>query len=124
MRKLMEQPDVKAKMEESRKEQQQLREREYAMVFKAMDRRQVAAFKRMLGKPFDVDSLMGGFRGPGQRNGQGGGTTKNDTTKAANTKQSASNAAATSKSTTPRKQSLRERRGLRQQPPPGDSPNN
>ena len=69
MQKIMEQPEVKAKMDESRKEQDQLREREYAMVYKAMDRRQVATFKKMLGKPFDVDSLMGGFfrGGPGGR---------------------------------------------------------
>ena len=54
----MEQPEVKAKMEETRKEQSQLRDREYAMVYKAMDRRQVSVFKKMLGKAFDVDSLM------------------------------------------------------------------
>src|SRR5208337_364942 len=59
MQKIMEQPEVKAKMEETRKEQEQLREREYAMVYKAMDRRQVAVFKKMLGKPFDVESVMG-----------------------------------------------------------------
>ena len=56
----MEQPEAKAKMEETRKEQQQLRDREYAMVYKAMDRRQVSVFKKMLGKPFDVESVMGG----------------------------------------------------------------
>ena len=67
--KVMEKPEVKAKMEETQKEQKQLRDREYAMVYKAMDRRQVSAFKKMLGKPFDVDSLMGRlFRGgPGGR---------------------------------------------------------
>ena len=72
MQKIMEQPEVKAKMEETRKEQSQLRDREYAMVYKAMDRRQVATFKRMLGKPFDVDSVTAGFfrggpGGPGRR---------------------------------------------------------
>ena len=75
MQKVMEQPEVKAKMEETRKEQEQLRDREYAMVYKAMDRRQVAMFKKMLGKPFDVESVMGGFfrGGPGgRRNGANG----------------------------------------------------
>ena len=73
MQKVMEQPEVKAKMEETRKEQQaQLRDREYAMVYKAMDRRQVAMFKKMLGKPFDVESVMGEASSAVVR--EGGGT--------------------------------------------------
>ena len=75
MQKVMEQPEVKAKMEETRKEQSQLRDREYAMVFKALDRGQVSLFRKMLGKPFDVDSVMGGFFGGGpggRRNGANG----------------------------------------------------
>jgi hypothetical protein len=132
MRKVMEQPEVKAKMEETRKAQEKLREREFAMVYKAMDRRQVAAFKKMLGKPFDVDSIMGGFfRGAGRRNGtaangdQAKGAAPDDASKKATATTKADSKAATSSksSTTPRRQSLRERRGLGQQQSQQPSPN-
>jgi len=137
MQKIMEQPEVKAKMEETRKEQQQLRDREYAMVYKAMDRRQVSLFKKMLGKPFDVESVTGGFfrGGPGGRrneaNGSANQTTaaaKTDTAKttpAASADSSAASTSTTKSATIPRRQSLRERRGLGgQQPTPdGESPN-
>ena len=140
MQKAMEQPEVKAKVDEAReeaqKEQAQLREREYAMVYKAMDRRQVAVFKKMLGKPFDVESVMGaGFmRGSpgGRRNGANGNANqttaaaKADTAKTTPAASADSSAASTTKpATTPRRQSLRERRGLGgQQPTPeSESPN-
>jgi hypothetical protein len=134
MRKMMEQPEVKAKMEETRKEQGQLREREYAMVYKAMDRRQVSTFKKMLGKPFDVESLMGAFfrGGPGRGNGRGPGASanqskdagKSDTAKTEPSAKPDTKSSTTSKpATTPRRQSLRERRGLGQQSAPADSPN-
>jgi hypothetical protein len=132
MRKVMEQPEVKAKMEETRKEQEKLRDREYAMVYKAMDRRQVSAFKKMLGKPFDVGSLMNGFfRGPGQRPGQAGNTDQakgaapTDASKAASgkAKTDSKTAPASKSSTTPRRQSLRQRRGLGQQQTQDNSPN-
>ena len=106
------------------------------MVFKAMDRRQVATFKKMLGKPFDVDSIMGGFfRGPGGPGGPGGrrngangnanqtpAAAKADTAKTAPAAGADSGAASTTKSAaTPRRQSLRERRGLGGQQPAPDS---
>jgi hypothetical protein len=130
MRKFMEQPEVKAKMEEFRTAQEQQRERDYAMVFKALDRRQVSLFKKMLGKKFDVEQAMAGmFRGPGQRNGAGAaGTPKNDAAKAETTKTAeqakpAPSSSSTSKAATPKRQSLRERRGLGTQQPSGSSPN-
>ncbi|MGC1717539.1 MAG: hypothetical protein WA746_01005 [Isosphaeraceae bacterium] len=136
MQKIMEQPEAKAKMEETRKEQQQLRDREYAMVYKAMDRRQVSVFKKMLGKPFDVESVMGGgfMRGGpgGRRNGANGNANqttaaaKADTAKTTPAANADSIAASTTKpATTPRRQSLRERRGLGgQQPTPeSETPN-
>jgi hypothetical protein len=129
MRKYMEQPEVKTKMDQMRKQQDLIRDQSYAQVYKVLDRRQTSAFKKMLGKPFDVDSLMAGFfRGPGQRNGQGAGpsqkneTAKDDTAKAGESSKSSSTP--TSKSATaPRRQSLRERRGLGQQQAPSNSPN-
>ena len=80
----MEQPEVKAKMDELRTAQEQQRERDYTMVFKALDRRQGSLFRKMLGKKFDTELVMAGmFRGPGQRNGQGAAATpKNDAAKA------------------------------------------
>ena len=125
-------------MEETRKEQEQLRDREYAMVYKALDRRQAATFKRMLGKPFDVESVMGGFfrGGPGgRRNGANGNAdqakaaAKADPAKTAPAVSADPSAAATPTTTNPapipRRQSLRERRGLSGQPstPDGKSPN-
>jgi hypothetical protein len=133
MRKVMEQPEVKAKMDETRKEQRQLREREYAMVYKAMDRRQVATFKRLLGKPFDVDSLIGGFfRGSsgGRRNepspasDQAKTRTKPISSPASAADSGSSATPASKPAATPRRQSLRERRGLGGQQPSTDSPPN
>jgi hypothetical protein len=124
-RKYMEQPDVKAKMDQARKQQDQIRDQAYAQVYRVLDRRQSAAFKRMLGKPFDVDSVLGGFlRRPGP-GGQGGAATKNDTAKSETAKPADSATKSTAKSDQPatskpatgsRRQSLRERRGLGQQP--------
>ena len=76
-------------------------------VYKVLDRRQSSAFKKMLGKPFDVDSMTNGFfRGPGQRGPGGGGgpaaksdTAKADTAKAADSEAKNSDQAATSKPT-------------------------
>ena len=122
----MEQPEVKSKMEQMRKQQDQIRDQSYAQVYKVLDRRQSSAFKKMLGKPFDVDSITNGFfRGPGQRGPGGGGgpaaksdTAKADTAKAADSEAKNSDQAAKSKPATgPRRQSLRERRGLGQQQP-------
>jgi hypothetical protein len=104
-------------------------------VYKALDRRQAATFKRMLGKPFDVESVMGGFfRGSpgGRRNGANGNANqttaaaKADTAKTTPAANADSSAASTTKpATTRRRQSLRERRGLGgQQPTPeSESPN-
>ena len=126
----MEQPEVKAKMEELRTAQEQQRERDYAMVFKALDRRQGSLFRKMLGKKFDVQLAMAGmFRGPGQRNGPGAAATpKNDTPKADTAKpaeqpKTGSTSSSTSKPATPKRQSLRERRGLGAQQPSSSSPN-
>ncbi|MGC8638778.1 MAG: hypothetical protein ACP5XB_02735, partial [Isosphaeraceae bacterium] len=111
MQKIMEKPEVKAKMQEFQDAQAELRQKEYAMVFKAMDRRQVSAFKKMLGKPFDVDSLRRGFfRGPAN-NGPGGAT--NTAANSSTTKTDSSTATGTTPAATaPRRRSLRERRGL------------
>src|SRR5208337_3888244 len=111
-------------------------------VYKAMYRRQVATFKKMLGKPFDVESIMGGFfrGGPGGPGGPGGrrngangnanpttATAKANTAKtapAANADSSAASTSTTKSATTPRRQSLRERRGLggQQATPEGEAP--
>ncbi len=104
------------------------------MVFKAMDRRQVSLFKKMLGKAFDLDSITQGFfrggpGGPGGRrngangNANGNGNTAGTTNQAANGSTAPATPAATTNSgadattttkpaATPRRQSLRERRGL------------
>ena len=92
------------------------------MVYKAMDRRQVSLFKKMLGKPFDVDSLRAGFfrGGPGRNGPAAGGPRAKDASKTASgttpataaAKADASSGTTTKPATTPRRQSLRERRGL------------
>ena len=143
--KVMEQPEVKAKVDETRKAETQLRNQEYAQVYKAMDRRQVSLFKKMLGKAFDVDSITAGFfrggpgwpGGPGGRrngangngNGNGNGnsnqTANATTTKAAPSASAGSSGTSTTGSapaTTPRRPSLRERRGLGSQSSPDSEP--
>jgi hypothetical protein len=114
----MAKPDVKAKMEAQQKEQEKLRDQEYAMVFKQLDSGQRAAFKKMLGKKFDLDSMRQGFF---QRFGQRGGPTpktaaaKSDPASADTKKTDSTTDATTTAKTTPRRQSLRDRRGLGQQ---------
>jgi hypothetical protein len=93
-----------------------------------MDRRQVSAFKKMLGKPFDVSLLTPGpFRGgarPGAAaNGSDASKSASATAKSDSAKPDTKSSAASKPAGTPRRQSLRERRGLGQQPAQGDSPN-
>ncbi|QEH33678.1 hypothetical protein OJF2_21840 [Aquisphaera giovannonii] len=57
LQKALEKPDVKAKVQEAKKALTQVRDREYSQVFKSLDRRQVSSFKKLLGKPFDVDAM-------------------------------------------------------------------
>jgi hypothetical protein len=135
LRTVLEQPQLKAKMAETRKEQQQLREREYALVYKAMDRRQVATFKKMLGKPFDVELLVSGLFREGPRGRRNGNNLATDPAKALTRPGSSpASAAVPPDSTTstpaskpaasPRRPSLRERRGLGGQKPSADAPPN
>ncbi|MGO9601015.1 MAG: hypothetical protein ACLP7Q_23790 [Isosphaeraceae bacterium] len=131
MRSALEQPEVKAKMDESLKEHHRIRDRQYTMVYKAMDRRQLATFKKMLGKPFDVDSLLASsFRGGsgGRRTGQNPATDQpkaqakpGSTTPAAATKPTDSSATPASRPAAPRRPSLRERRGLGGPQPSADA---
>jgi hypothetical protein len=77
MRQFMERPEVKAQMEESRKREQALTERSYALVYKSLDKPQVSTFKKMLGEPFDLNlirqaMMRGGPGGPGGLGGPGG----------------------------------------------------
>jgi hypothetical protein len=62
MKKVMEDPQVKAQMEENRAEQQKLDNQFYAGINKILYPRQRAALKKMLGAPFDRSKL--GFGGP------------------------------------------------------------
>lgn len=66
-RKAMEQPEVKAALDQLQQHEQSLREQSYARVFKALDRRQSSTYKKMLGEPFDVNGMMRAmFAGPPQ----------------------------------------------------------
>ena len=131
-------PRSKPRWKRLARSKQQLRDREYAMVFKAMDRRQVAVFKKMLGKPFDVESIMGGGFVRGGRGREGGGTGPMATPTRPRLRPKPIpprrrpqptpipvQPTTTKPATTPRRQSLRERRGLGgQQPTPeSESPN-
>lgn len=125
MRKYMEQPEVKARMADMRKQQDVIRDQSYAMVYRVLDRRQSSAFKKMLGKPFDVDSIRNGFfRGPSQRNnGPDGAAAKaeasgeNNAKVAVGEQKQADQPAASKPATSTRRPSLRERRGLGQPQP-------
>lgn len=123
MRKFMEQPEVKSAMEQTRKQQELIKKQSTARINKILDRRQAVAFKKMLGPPFDVESLQASmFRGPGgPRNGGPGGPGQNAPSATTDASKSSAEAkAAPSNNTEPsaksstgtRKRSLRERRGL------------
>ena len=92
MRKLMEQPEVQAKMDQIRQQEDALTDQAYAMVFKTLDRRQGGTFRKMLGEKFDVSLLR---RRPG-------GPARPATTEAANgdTPATANAEAPTAKTTT------------------------
>jgi len=128
-RKLMEQPEVKAKMEEFRGAQEKVESQFAAAVNKVLSPRQRTNYKKMLGAPFDRSKMGGGpWGGPGGRGGPGGpGNQANakGTTKAAPAKQASDDDGddtaavkaptakpATPAATKPRTKSLRERRGL------------
>ena len=53
-------PENAAKIAEARKASADLRNKQYNVVYKAMDKRQVTGYQKMLGKPFDVDLVVPG----------------------------------------------------------------
>ncbi|MGO9469075.1 MAG: hypothetical protein ACLQVF_33530 [Isosphaeraceae bacterium] len=131
IRKFMEQPEVKAKMEEFRGEQEKLESQFAVAVNKVLSPRQRTNYKKMLGPPFDRSKMGGGpFGGFGGRGGPGQANAKG-ATKAAPAKQAddegdgddtvtvktptakpTAKPAATPGATKSRVKSLRERRGL------------
>jgi len=128
--KLMEQPEVKAKMEEARDAQTKVENQFAAAVNKVLSPRQRANYKKMLGPPFDRSKMGGGgpFGGFGGRGGPGNQANAKTATKSAPAKQSgdddgdgeetaavkapAAKPATTPSATKSRTKSLRERRGL------------
>jgi len=135
MRKVMEDPKIQAQMEEIRGQEEKI-DNQFAMaVNKVLMPRQRAAYKKMLGAPFDRSKMFGpgGPWGGPRRNGPGGNqaSAKNGSTAAkaapvaktdanGDAEEEAGAAAQPSTSTpekakaatTPKRKSLRERRGL------------
>ena len=92
-----------------------------AAVNRVMSKRQVAAYRKMLGAPFEIAKLMGGpGQGPGNPNGRANPANASQTASKAQASDDA--AAATAKpaakakssTTTTKRKSLRELRGLDQ----------
>jgi hypothetical protein len=117
-RKLMEQPEVKAKMEEFRAAQENIENQFLAAVVRLLGPRQRANYKKMVGAPFDRSKMggrwggFGGQGGPGnQANTKGAGDEDGDEDTPAVKKAQAAKPAAPAASR-PRTRSLRERRGL------------
>jgi hypothetical protein len=126
MNNFMEKPEVKAKLEEMRTGNEKIQSQLAMAVNRALGKRQAAAYKKMLGAPFDLSQVRGG--GPGQgpwnrlnRNGNQADATKTaakaqssdsgDEEGAATAKPAAKSSTATAK---PKRKSLRELRGLDQ----------
>jgi hypothetical protein len=131
-RQFMERPEVKAKMEEFRVEQEKVQDQYLLAVNKILSPRQRANYKKMLGPPFDRSKMgPGPWGGPGgpraagnQANTKGAGTAAaksgddddGDGENTAATKAPATKPAAKPAATTPAKKSrsnsLRAQRGL------------
>ncbi|WP_165221184.1 hypothetical protein [Aquisphaera insulae] len=127
LKKALEKPDVKAKVEEAKKANVQVRDREYTQVFKAMDRRQVSTFRKMLGQPFDVDAMNNPlFRAlarekadkPDAKDGDKAAAKADDAKPGADKSNATAKAGddAAKPAGSAKKPSLRQRRGLDQQP--------
>ena len=121
MKKYMEQPEVKAKMEEIRPRARRSRSSSRLEVNRVLGKRQAALYKKMLGAPFDLAVLRGGpgGRGPGNRNGNQANASKTATKAQASgsdeeDSETAKPAAKAVKAATakPKRKSLRELRGL------------
>jgi len=87
-RKFMEQPEVKAKMDEFRAGQQKIDDQFAVAANKVLSPRQRVNYKKMLGAPFDRSKMGGGpWGGPGGRGGPGNQASAKGATKAAPAKQ-------------------------------------
>lgn len=60
-RKVMQQPEIQAQFDKIQEQEDTLRDRAYAGVFKELDRRQASTYKKLLGEPFDTNALRRGF---------------------------------------------------------------
>lgn len=70
MKKFMEQPEVKAQMEQTQLETARIDSNATKAAYQIMTKYQVAAFKKLQGPPFEVGQLRPNFGGPGgNRNG-------------------------------------------------------
>jgi hypothetical protein len=115
MQNFMEKPETKAQLEKMKAQNDKLQNQLVASVYRVLTKRQGAAYKKMLGAPFDASKLTGG---PGQ-GGRNGGTAQATASADEEEKLQAKPAApapkakssAAAKSTAKRK-SLRELRGL------------
>jgi hypothetical protein len=122
MQTFMEKPETKATIAQIKTQNDKLQNQLVAAVYRALTKRQVTAFKKMLGAPFETAKLTGGLgQGPGGRNG---GTNQANSSQAASKSAASASGvgeAATAKpaakaksSSTAKRKSLRELRGLDQ----------
>lgn len=98
MKKQMESPEGKSRMEQTRKQGEQLQDQTVAAIGKVLSKKQKDNFKKMQGKPFDLAKLggpgSGGPGGPRANRGNAASTPNADATNKAKSE---------SKSTTPEK---------------------
>ncbi|MHB1558748.1 MAG: hypothetical protein ACYC61_14945 [Isosphaeraceae bacterium] len=71
MQKYMDQPEVKAKMDQIQAQTNKLQSQLRSAVNRVLTRRQASNYQRMLGAPFDLDSLRGGPGGNRNPNANG-----------------------------------------------------
>jgi hypothetical protein len=70
MQKYMERPEVKAKMAEFQTQEEKLQDQFVMAVSRALTKRQLTIYKKMLGAPFDLSKIRGGGPGRGPWNNQ------------------------------------------------------
>jgi hypothetical protein len=111
----MAKPEVKSKMEALDNQRQKIDNQLMSAVHRVLDRRQSAAYKKLLGAPFDLSSLRPtGFGGRNTANASGNAKSQPGTDEADDSPKpsTSTKAAKNSAPAKPKRKSLREQRGL------------
>jgi hypothetical protein len=114
MKKFWESPETKAKMKEFLSHDEQIDNRFMAAANRVLSKRQSAAYKKMLGAPFDLSKVRDNPPGARDANANRATTSKTGSGDEAETKaaKSSTNSGTGPSTARPKRKSLRERRGI------------